>query len=242
MVFEIDWWTGAQDQQKKHRSSNTTVFACPKDQQLDVKGTMHDVEAISSGLLFIFQMLLYTSLQYDVFMILCSTLEDCGPLKYYYGWRVTCLSNEDILLLTLMKLRLNCRELDLSERFGVSRATIANVFNTYICALHEVLYTGVLVACRIPGQLKCKGSLPESFGDFASARVAMDATEITQDVPGNLNEQALAYSNYKGRHTVKAVTCVAPNAALVYTSDLYPAMELLQSCALPRTSPWVPGF
>ena len=183
---------------------------------------MHDVEAISSGLLFIFQMLLYTSLQYDVFMILCSTLEDCGPLKYYYGWRVTCLSNEDMLLLTLMKLRLNCRELDLSERFGVSRANIANVFNTYICALHEVLYTGVLVACGIPSQLKCKGSLPESFGDFASARVAMDATEITQDVPGNLNEQALAYSNYKGRHTVKAVTCVAPNAALVYTSDLYP--------------------
>ena len=33
-VFEIAWWTGARDQQKQHRSSKTTVFAGPKDQQL----------------------------------------------------------------------------------------------------------------------------------------------------------------------------------------------------------------
>ena len=30
------------------------------------------------------------------------------------------------------------------------------------------------------------------------------------------------YSNYKSRHTVKAVTAVAPNGALVFTSALYP--------------------
>lgn len=32
----------------------------------------------------------------------------------------------------------------------------------------------------------------------------------------------LSYSNYKSRHTAKAVTCVAPNGALVYCSELYP--------------------
>ena len=70
----------------------------------------------------------------------------------------------------------------------------------------------------IPSQLKCKGSLPAFFEDFVSARIAIDATEITQDVPSSLDKQALAYSNYKSRHTVKAVTCVAPNAALLYVS------------------------
>ena len=34
--------------------------------------------------------------------------------------------------------------------------------------------------------------------------------------------QSLSYSNYKSRHTVKTVTCVAPNGALVFSSDLYP--------------------
>ncbi|KAH3836926.1 hypothetical protein DPMN_110302 [Dreissena polymorpha] len=36
----------------------------------------------------------------------------------------------------------------------------------------------------IPSQLKCKGSMPKSFEDFSSARIAMDATEIVQDAGG----------------------------------------------------------
>lgn len=37
----------------------------------------------------------------------------------------------------------------------------------------------------------------------------MDASETTQDIPGHLDTQAMAYSSYKSRHTVKAVPCVA---------------------------------
>ena len=59
--------------------------------------------------------------------------------------------------------------------------------------------------------------MPKSFKEFSSARVSMDAIEITQDIPNQLDIQAQAYSNYKSRHTVKAVTCVAPNGALVYS-------------------------
>lgn len=50
----------------------------------------------------------------------------------------------------------------------------------------------------------------------------MDAIETTQDIPGHLDTQAMAYSSYKSRHTVKAVTCVAPNGAVTYCSPLYP--------------------
>lgn len=124
--------------------------------------------------------------------------------------------------MALMKLRLNCKDLDLAVRFNTSRATVSNVINTYISVLHEILHDGVLKAVGIPSQLKCKGSMPKSFEDFTSARIAMDATEIIQDVPSDMNSQSLSYSSYKSRHTVKAVTCVAPNGALVYSSDLYP--------------------
>ena len=143
------------------------------------------------------------------------------PLNYFYGWTPRSVPFPDQVLMALMKIRLNCRDLDLADRFGVSRATVSNIVKTVICALHECLFVGV-VNEKIPSQLKCKGSLPSSFNNFVSARVAMDATEITQDVPSDLNSQSASYSSYKSRHTVKAVTCVAPNGAVVYISELYP--------------------
>ncbi len=98
---------------------------------------------------------------------------------------------------------------------------MANVVKTLVRALHEVLFNEVLKQ-GMPSQAKCRGSMPKSFDEFVSARVVVDATEITQDIPHELNKQASCYSNYKSRHTVKALTGVAPNGALVFVSDLYP--------------------
>ena len=165
-------------------------------------------------------MLFYTSFPFDIFSILLATLQRFEPLNYYSGWRVVSLSLDDQLLLVLMKLKLNCRDTDLAERFDVSRGTVSNIVNTLINA-HECLFVGILQR-GIPSQVKCKGSMPKSFEEFASARAVMDATELTQDIPSDMEHQSLAYSNYKSRHTVKAVTCVAPNAALTFCSDLYP--------------------
>lgn len=58
----------------------------------------------------------------------------------------------------------------------------------------------------------------------------MDATEMIQDVPSDMNCQSLSYSNYTSRHTVKAVTCVAPNSTLVFCSDLYPGSAIVEHC------------
>ena len=123
-----------------------------------------------------------------------------------------------------MKLRLKLKDLDLAKRFVCCRTTVSNIVNTFIHALHELLVVGVHQHENgMPSQQKCKGSMPDCFtGEFVSARVAMDATEITMDIPQDLNKQAAAYSNYKSRHTVKGLTCVSPNVALVYCSSLYP--------------------
>lgn len=164
-------------------------------------------------------MLHYTSLQADVFNVLVAFLKRF-ELVYYAGWRPT-MPLEDQLLLTLMKLVLNLRDIDLGHRFCVSRATIANVFYTIIHALHETLFVQILNE-SMPSQLKCKGSMPKAFEEFSSARASMDAVEITQDIPTDLNAQSVSYSNYKSRHTVKAITCVAPNGAIIYASKLYP--------------------
>ena len=68
-----------------------------------------------------------------------------------------------------------------------------------------------------------KVMMPTSFGDFSCCRIVIDATEITQDVPGqDMAAQSQTYISNKNRHTVKSVTGVAPNGAVVYVSDLYP--------------------
>ena len=158
---------------------------------------------------------------FDIFDMLVNLLDRMQPLNYYAGWLVTSLPVADQLLLTLMKLRLNCRDLDIAERFAISRTTVSNIIITFISALHEILFDGVM-AVGIPSQRKCRWSMPKSFEDFPSARVAMDCTEVTQDIPADMSKQCLAHSHYKSRHTVKALTCVAPNGALVYCCDLYP--------------------
>ncbi|XP_065941422.1 uncharacterized protein [Magallana gigas] len=152
------------------------------------------------------KMLLYTSIQYDVFEVLVGLLGRF-ELNYFNGWSPS-LNIENQLLIVLMKLKLNLRDIDLAHRFCVSRSTISNIFNTLVHALHEMLYVGVVDTC-FPSQLKCKGSMPKSFAEFSSARSSMDASETTQDIPGHLDTQAMAYSSYKSRHTVKAVPCVA---------------------------------
>lgn len=175
---------------------------------------------------------MYTSLDKDVFYILVRLLNRFKPLNYYSS-AVTSVSMADQLLMTLMKLKLNCRDLDLAERFNTSRTTVANIVKTLIVALHEILFDGML-SVTIPSQLKCKACLPSSFEEFTCARAVMDATEIIMDIPTNMNSQAACYSAYKSRHTVKAVTCVAPNGAIVYSSKTYPGstsdIAIVQHC------------
>ena len=180
------------------------------------------------------QMLLYTSLPYDAFKIIADALSRFD-MMYYEGWSVTSIPKEDQLLLTLVKLRLNCKDLDLGDRFGVSDNTVSNIFNTYIHALHELLFEGIMLD-YIPSQVKCKSSMPASFAEFSSARLVMDATEVSMDIPQKLDKKALTYSSYKSRHTVKSVLSVAPNAAIVQVSDLYPGSvsdnAIVQHCGV----------
>ena len=164
---------------------------------------------------------MYTSLRPDMFQAIDEMMRRF-TIKYIDGWTPSFISQSDQLLMTLMKLTMNTPLLDLAERFNTSATSVNNIVTSQICAMHEVLFEG-LVENNIPSLQKCKGSMPTSFGDFSSCRIVLDATEITQDVPGNdMRLQASTYSGYKNSHTVKSVTGVAPNGALVFASKLYP--------------------
>lgn len=85
----------------------------------------------------------------------------------------------------------------------------------YVSVLHKIFFNGVLKQVGMPNQQRCKGSMPKSFEEFASASIALNTSEIIQDVPSDMHWQSLSYNSYKSRR-------VAPNSALVFSSEFYP--------------------
>lgn len=156
-------------------------------------------------------MLMYTSFPYDVFKIIVGALQRFQQA----GWSVTNVSLENQVLITLMKLRLNLRDLDLADRFCMSRATVSNIVNTIISAMHEIFYRGIMVRMCMPSKLMYKVSMPKSFEDFGSAKTSIDCTQTTKDKPSDFNQQGASFSNNKSQHTMKASTAVN-------VSSLYP--------------------
>ncbi|VEN35545.1 unnamed protein product [Callosobruchus maculatus] len=155
----------------------------------------------------------------EIFMCLYGLMEDIS-LKYYHGWTVTVISKIDQLLLTLMKLKLNLLNEDLAVRFNICSKTVANIFFTWLYALHEVLFKKFMD--KIPSRNKNKLCMPTCFNNFTNCRIILDCTEIYCIQPKNMEKQRATYSSYKHRNTLKVLVGVAPNGVITYASELYP--------------------
>lgn len=163
--------------------------------------------------------LLYTGLpNKEVFKLLfefCNKFEIC----YYSGWNVDCVSKENQLFMTLIKLRQNLLHEDLAVRFGVSTATVSNIILTWLHVLHEVLYEGLMA--NVPSLLKNQTCLPNCFSSFTSCRVIIDCTEVYTAIPTSMGKKQKLYSHYKHRSTLKGLVAVAPNGVVTFASSLY---------------------
>jgi len=110
-------------------------------------------------------MLFYTGIEYDVFAKLVRCLQ-WFELSYLYGWKPT-VPLEDQLLMMLMKLTMNCHDIDLAERFAISQRAVDNIVHTLVPALHEVLIERFMSQQSQP-QAKCKDSIPQAFSELSS--------------------------------------------------------------------------
>jgi DDE superfamily endonuclease/Helix-turn-helix of DDE superfamily endonuclease len=162
---------------------------------------------------------MYTGLHASAIQALASTLSTLN-LRYYHGSRVTSVSLEDQVFLTLMKLRLNTPLLDLSVRFGVCEKTVSNIFKTILFALHKLLFSSCM--CVVPSRSKCLNALPACFKPFPNCRQIWDCTEVSIEIPrGNLEAQRMTYSSYKSKNTFKGLVSIAPNGTIVFCSKLF---------------------
>lgn len=122
------------------------------------------------------------------------------------------------LFLTLIKLRLNTREVDLAVRFGLSKSVVSKYFITWVCFLY--LYLKEIQ--WIPEVDQVKATLPHGFKDrYPNTFIILDATEIFIETPNDLHVQSSTWSNYKHHNTAKCLVGCTPNGAISFVSELY---------------------
>ncbi|XP_003441398.2 uncharacterized protein LOC100690178 [Oreochromis niloticus] len=162
----------------------------------------------------------YTGLPDAATVLFLESLLSKFELKYHSGWTVQMLPIVDQLLLTLMKLKLNCGHVDLATRFNCSTATVTNIFTTIVSALYDILYVGMLEK-NIPSRAENQTSLPDCFQPFPNCRIVLDCTEVSVSSTESLGTQSHLYSQRKGRIILKALLGVAPNGVITFASNLY---------------------
>lgn len=154
--------------------------------------------------------------------------------RYTMGWNVVKIPKKTQFLMTLIKLRMDLRYFDISQRFGFSIATVSNIFRTWIYAMHEILFVQLMT--RIPSRFKNNECLPSVFKSLVDCRIILDCTEMFTDRPNKMDNQKAVYSPYKHHVTGKGLIGIAPNGIITYSSELYPGSlsdkKIVQHCGV----------
>ncbi len=175
---------------------------------------------------------LYTGLPgMTMFDALYEFVEDCAPeLVMWSGSRSLefepttskkkqhALTSKNELLVTLMKLRLDCPYVDLSLQFGVSTAGISRIATTWLILLHKNFSCLDIWPCRE----QLDRAMPPQFKElYPSTRIIIDCTEFAIEKPSDPDSQRATWSSYKHRNTFKLLVGITPSGAISFLSKLY---------------------
>lgn len=120
--------------------------------------------------------------------------------------------------LTLVKLRLNLRVIDLAIRFGISKSLVSKYFITWVC----FLYSHLKEINWTPLVEQVAATLPTAFRDkYPTTFSILDASELFVQTPSDLFLQSSSWSNYKHHNTAKFLIGCTPNGAVSFVSELY---------------------
>ena len=126
------------------------------------------------------------------------------------------LDMREMLLLCLIKLKLNLTFKCLAVMFRISATTTAAYFNFII----DLLYKCMPVPW--PPQEIIRRNLPYCFRKkFNNTRVILDCSETSVETPSCASCRIKIYSHYKGGSTVKFLIGIAPNGLIIFISKMY---------------------
>ncbi|XP_065136251.1 uncharacterized protein [Paramisgurnus dabryanus] len=155
----------------------------------------------------------YTGLpNFALFQTLLITLT-----PYLPQCRMKKLSSFQLVLLTLMRLRLDLPIQHLSHLFRVHRTTVADAFHHTL----GVMYAQLCPLVHWPSRECLLTSMPhqfvESFGNNVAAIV--DCFEVFIEKPSNVLARAQTFSQYKHAYTMKYLIVITPQGVISFISN-----------------------
>ncbi|KAK9958526.1 hypothetical protein ABG768_010640, partial [Culter alburnus] len=126
------------------------------------------------------------------------------------------LTHFQMILLTLMRLRLDLPVQHLSHLFWVHRTTVSAAFQETVC----VLYARLSPLVHWPDRENLMVSMPHQFVEAFGKHVAaiVDCFEIFMERPSNLQARAQTFSQYKHNHTMKYLIVITPQGVISFIS------------------------
>jgi len=150
-----------------------------------------------------------TGTSFSVFNILLKLMPNVNRLV---------VSNENALLIFLMKLKLGLTYSSLAVFFGVHRTTISRIFTDTLLTLS--VKTKNLIFW--PNKRTISVLLPEAFKkNYPNCRCIIDCTELKVEQPNTVEQRVYMYSRYKGSYTVKFLVAITPNGMISFVSKCY---------------------
>ncbi|XP_046342933.2 uncharacterized protein LOC124123796 [Haliotis rufescens] len=144
-------------------------------------------------------------------------MDICSETSHHVNRKKNKLSDEDELLLTLMKLRKNLCMQDLAYRFGISKSSATRIFHAWL----DVLYIHLGRLVMWPDTIEMH--LPKCFRNkiFRRVRCIIDCTEIFIERASNNKARSQTYSRYKQHNTVKFLIGISPSGAIIFLSPVW---------------------
>ena len=128
------------------------------------------------------------------------------------------LSPANVLLLTLMKLRLNLQYTDIGFRFHVSVGHVSDILNSSLPALARHL--NFLI--QWPSKREIVRHMPKVFREtFSNCNVVIDCTEVFIESPSDMTAGNYTWSNYKHHNTLKFLVACSPCGAVTFVSRAF---------------------
>ena len=133
-------------------------------------------------------------------------------------------------LLTLVKLRLNIGDLDLSYRFAISQASVSRY-------MMDILHTRLSFLIHWPERPDLMKTMPNDFRKhFKKCVLIIDCFEVFIERPASLLARAQTYSNYKKHNTMKFLIGITPQGSVAYISKGWGGhvsdVHLTENCGL----------
>ncbi|XP_047127813.1 uncharacterized protein LOC124808652 [Hydra vulgaris] len=158
---------------------------------------LKNMTVIQTGLMYDW---LYKRCQHKVPFLInyCGSISKSGPSNKSSNMKMfgalQQMNGKDLMLLTLMKIRMGCSHEDLASRFGLSKATISRTLSTWI----PFLALEFKIFMQPVTREQNKTCYPECFRSFGDNVVSiLDCTEGQCERPSIAKAQAQAYSSYK---------------------------------------------